>query len=48
MNFRVANFNVENKVPGSGVDTALDIDVKKVIDNIPYRTPITTMAPPGY
>jgi hypothetical protein len=39
---------LENKAPGSGADLPPDIDVKKVIDNIPYRTPITTMAPPGY
>ncbi|MEQ1753139.1 MAG: hypothetical protein ABL973_03300 [Micropepsaceae bacterium] len=39
---------LESKAPGSGSDVAPDIDVKRVIDNIPYRTPITTMAPPGY
>jgi hypothetical protein len=39
---------LEAKPNGSGVDTAPDVDVKAVIDNIPYRTPITTMAPPGY
>jgi hypothetical protein len=39
---------LESRAPGSGVDNAPDIDVLKVIDNIPYRTPITTMAPPGY
>jgi hypothetical protein len=46
MDFTVRD--LENKVPGSGSDLIPDIDVKKVIDNIPYRTPITTMAPPGY
>jgi hypothetical protein len=46
MDFTVRD--LENKAPGSGADLAPDIDVKKVIDNIPYRAPITTMAPPGY
>ncbi len=39
---------LEDAVPGSGVDTAPDVDVKHVIDNMGYRAPITTMAPPGY
>jgi hypothetical protein len=46
MDFSVKD--LEAKTPGSGVDTPPDVDVKAVIDNIPYRTPITTMAPPGY
>jgi hypothetical protein len=46
MDFTVRD--LENKAPGSGSDQVPDVDVKKVIDNIPYRTPITTMAPPGY
>lgn len=46
MDFTVRD--LENKVAGSGADVAPDIDVLKVIDNIPYRAPITTMAPPGY
>lgn len=46
MDFTVRD--LENKVSGSGTDVSPDIDVKRVIDNIPYRAPITTMAPPGY
>lgn len=46
MDFTV--LDLEKRALGSGTDYAPDIDVKKVIDNIPYRTPITTMAPPGY
>lgn len=39
---------LEMRVPGSGSDTSPDVDVKKVIDMMGYRTPITTMPPPGY
>jgi hypothetical protein len=39
---------LEEKVYGSGADHPPDIDVKKVIDNMGYRTPVTTMQPPGY
>jgi hypothetical protein len=46
MDFTVKD--LEAQVVGSGVDTPPDVNVKAVIDNIPYRTPITTMAPPGY
>ncbi len=46
MDFTVRD--LENKVRGSGSDQVPDVDVKRVIDNIPYRAPVTTMAPPGY
>ena len=46
MDFTVRD--LESKIAGSGSDNAPDIDVMKVIDNIPYREPLTTMAPPGY
>ena len=46
MDFTVRD--LENKVRGSGSDEVPDVNVKRVIDNIPYRTPVTTMAPPGY
>lgn len=46
MDFSVKD--LEARVQGSGVDMPPDVNVKAVIDNIPYRTPITTMAPPGY
>lgn len=46
MDFTVRD--LEARAPGSGADTPPDVDVKLVIDTIPYRTPITTMAPPGY
>lgn len=46
MDFTVRD--LEARAPGSGADMPPDIDVKLVIDTIPYRTPITTMAPPGY
>jgi hypothetical protein len=46
MDFTVKD--LEAKVPGSGTDTAPDVDVKRVIDNMGYRTPVTTMQPPGY
>lgn len=40
--------DLEAKVPGSGVDTPPDVDLRRMIDNIGYREPITTMQPPGY
>lgn len=40
--------DLEGKAPGSGTDTPPDVDVKRTIDNMGYRTPITTMQPPGY
>ncbi len=46
MDFTVRD--LEAKLPGSGTDVTPDVDVKKVIENMGYRTPITTMAPPGY
>jgi hypothetical protein len=46
MDFTVQD--LENRVPGSGVDTPPDVDVKRVIDNMGYREPLTTMPPPGY
>jgi hypothetical protein len=46
MDFTVKD--LEMKVPGSGIDSAPDVDVKRVIDTMGYRTPITTMQPPGY
>jgi hypothetical protein len=46
MDFTVRD--LEARAPGSGADMPPDVDVKLVIDTIPYRTPITTMAPPGY
>jgi hypothetical protein len=39
---------LEDRVPGSGTDEAPDVDIKSAIDNMGYRAPITTMAPPGY
>ena len=39
---------LEDKAYGSGVDTAPDVDVKAVIDNMGYRVPYTPMQPPGY
>ncbi len=39
---------LESRAPGSGTDIVPDIDVRRVIDDMPYRKPITTMAPPGY
>ncbi len=46
MDFTVKD--LEAKAPGSGTDIAPDVDVKRVIDNMGYRTPVTTMQPPGY
>ncbi len=46
MDFTVRD--LEARVPGSGADAAPDVDVKRTIDNMGYRTPITTMQPPGY
>jgi hypothetical protein len=46
MDFTVRD--LEAKAPGSGADTPPNIDVRGTIDNMAYRTPITTMAPPGY
>ncbi|MBL9097478.1 MAG: hypothetical protein JNK07_11175 [Alphaproteobacteria bacterium] len=46
MDFTVRD--LEAKVPGSGSDIAPDVDTKRAIDNIGYRTPVTTMQPPGY
>jgi hypothetical protein len=40
--------DLESRAPGSGADSAPDVDLKRTIDNMGYRTPITTMAPPGY
>ncbi len=40
--------DLESRAPGSGSDNAPDVDLKRTIDNMGYRTPITTMAPPGY
>jgi len=39
---------LEDRAPGSGIDEAPNVDIKQAIDNMGYRTPITTMAPPGY
>jgi hypothetical protein len=46
MDFTAAD--LEKRAAGSGTDAAPDVDVKNTIDNMGYRTPITTMAPPGY
>lgn len=46
MDFTVQD--LEKMVPGTGVDTPPDVDVKRVIDNMGYREPLTTMPPPGY
>ena len=46
MDFTVKD--LEMRVPGSGADVAPDVDLKRVIDTMGYRTPITTMQPPGY
>jgi hypothetical protein len=46
MDFTVRD--LEAKAPGSGTDTPPDVDLKRTIDMMGYRAPITTMAPPGY
>ncbi len=46
MDFTVRD--LEAKAPGSGIDVPPNVDVKGLIDNMGYRTPITTMQPPGY
>ncbi len=40
--------DLEARVYGSGVDNPPDVDLKRLIDYMGYRTPITTMQPPGY
>jgi hypothetical protein len=46
MDFTVRD--LESRMPGSGADTAPDVDLRRTIDMMGYRAPITTMAPPGY
>jgi hypothetical protein len=46
MDFTVKD--LEAKAPGSGTDTQADVDVRRTIEQMGYRKPITTMAPPGY
>ena len=46
MDFTVRD--LEASAPGSGIDTAPDVDVKATIDGMGYRVPFKGMQPPGY
>jgi hypothetical protein len=39
---------LEARGPGTGTDHPPDVDVKRVIDEMGYRTPLKPMQPPGY